>query len=121
MLDGSKQIDRYLVMSSPEVSAVDASTIEERLAECELVLIDFWAPWCAPCRALTPQLEEIAKRYTSALRVLKVNVDTAPDLAARYGVRTIPTLILFRDGTPTSQLVGLHSQRELSAWIQAAL
>lgn len=74
------------------------------------VLVDFWAPWCGPCRMQTPILEGLADELGDKGRIAKVNVDEAPSLAARYGVRSIPTLILFKDGKAAQQWVGLQQK-----------
>ena len=71
------------------------------------VLVDFFAPWCGPCRALAPALEGIAKSYDGRLKVVKVNVDDAPELAVKYRIRGVPTLMFFRGGEPADTLVGL--------------
>lgn len=71
-----------------------------------LVLVDFWAEWCGPCKALTPKLEEIAGEMGGKLTIAKVNIDDNPDAPSRYGVRSIPTMILFKDGKDVDQIVG---------------
>ena len=109
-------------MSAAEIQAIDSTSFNAYMANAiGAVLIDFWAPWCAPCRALAPHLEHVANQFASQLQVGKVNVDVAPDLAGRFGVRGVPTLILFKHGEPQAQLVGLHSEKELSAWLESAL
>jgi thioredoxin 1 len=90
-------------------------------AEADPVLVDFWAPWCGPCRALAPRLEQLAQQYEGRVPVGKLNVDEAPQLAAALGVRSMPTLILFKGGQIHSRLVGLHDERQLSSWVRAAL
>ena len=85
-----------------------------------VVLVDFWAPWCAPCKMQTPILERVASSVGSAAIIAKVNVDEAPELAARYGIRSIPTLILFKDGEIVQQFIGLQQEAGLVSAIQSA-
>src|SRR3954471_21859349 len=77
------------------------------------VLVDFWAEWCGPCRAMAPKLDEIASELKSKLAVMKVNVDENPVSPAKYGVRGIPTLILFKNGKEVEQLVGNHPKENI--------
>ena len=81
------------------------------------VLVDFWAEWCGPCRALAPKLEGVSGQYADSLRVVKLNVDEAPSVAQRYGIRGIPTLILFQQGEERARIVGAVDQGEISRTI----
>ena len=85
------------------------------------VLVDFWAPWCAPCHMVAPVVEELANEYEGKANFVKVNVDGAPMIAARYGIQSIPTLILFKDGKPMQQIVGFRPKSELKKHLDAAL
>ena len=85
-----------------------------------VVLVDFWAPWCGPCHMQTPILLDLARRLGAQATIAKVNVDEAPELAERFGIRSIPTLILFRNGQFWRQFVGVQSEASLAKAIQAA-
>lgn len=85
------------------------------------VLVDFWAEWCAPCRMVAPVVEKIAKDYSSQIKVGKLNVDENSETPQQYGVQGIPTLILFKDGQVTNQLVGYQSEQKLKSAIDSIL
>lgn len=103
--------------TSRVVHASDASFQADVLGSGTPVLVDFWAEWCGPCRSIAPMLEDVANERPDSLKVVKVNVDDNPATASRYGVRSIPTLILFRDGKPQSQRVGSLRRVELDALV----
>jgi thioredoxin 2 len=85
------------------------------------VVVDLWAPWCGPCRMISPALEEIARRRAGHLKIVKVNVDDHPDVSARFGVQGIPTLLLFDEGRLIDRAVGARGIDALENWIDAAL
>ena len=85
------------------------------------VLVDFWAEWCGPCVQIAPALEELANEYKDSLTVVKVNIAENPETPAKYGVRGIPTLILFKDGEIAATKVGAAPKRQLSEWISTSL
>ncbi len=97
-------------MSANINHASDSSFDADVLKGQEPVLVDFWAEWCGPCKALAPKLEEIAGEMSGKARIVKVDVDANPDTASKYGVRGIPTLVLFKSGKEVGRLVGNQSK-----------
>jgi thioredoxin 1 len=95
------------------VEISDQSFETEVLQSPVPVLIDFWAPWCAPCRAIAPVVEELAREYQGRVKIVKLNVDDNPQTPQRYGVRGIPNLILFQGGTVREQIVGAVPKKRL--------
>ena len=84
------------------------------------VLVDFWATWCGPCRMLSPVVEEVSREHENELTVGKVNVDDCPELAQKFGVMSIPTLILFKDGQPVDKRIGYMPKNELEQMLKKA-
>lgn len=105
-----------------EIKHADDASFEMNVLRSEKpALVDFWAPWCGPCRALGPVLEELAGRYGEVVDVVKVNIDENPKTAMRYGVRSIPTLLFISDGQVRETKVGLAPRDELAAMIDRHL
>ncbi len=101
---------------------ITEQTFEREVQNAALpVLADFWAAWCGPCRMIAPIVEELAREYEGRLKVAKIDVDENPDLASRYGIMSIPTLAVFKDGQVVSRIVGYTPKAELQRHIQAAL
>ncbi len=107
-------------MSKP-VAIDDANFAEVVLQAKTPVLVDFWAPWCGPCRMVAPVVDELAKEYDGRVSFGKVNVDDSPKIASQYGIMSIPTLILFKDGKPVSNIIGFRPKDELKQNLEAAL
>jgi thioredoxin 1 len=85
------------------------------------VLVDFWAEWCGPCKMIAPILDELASEYNGKVKIGKVNIEDQQDLAARYGIRAIPTLLIFKGGQVAEQIVGLKSKRDLKTMLDRAV
>ena len=105
-------------MGVSKVSDADFDT--EVLKSSEPVVVDFWAEWCGPCRMIAPALEEIAGTMNGKVKIVKLNVDENPATAAKYGVMSIPTLMLFKNGQLASRQVGAHPKQKLEQWITSS-
>jgi len=100
---------------------VDDSNFQSDVLDSDVpVVVDFWAEWCGPCKMIAPSLEEIATEMDGDVKITKLNIDENPDLAAQYGVRSIPTLVLFKNGEPASMQVGAKPKSALTDWIKGA-
>jgi thioredoxin 1 len=103
-------------MASPQIITLTQENFAaEVLQSPSPVLVDFWAEWCGPCKMIAPVLDELADEYTGKVKIGKVNIDQHQGIAAEYGVRAIPTLLLFSKGQVAEQMVGLRSKRDLKS------
>jgi thioredoxin 1 len=102
-------------------AATDDNFAGEVLKSDKPVLVDFWAPWCGPCKAIGPIVEELAQQYKDSVKVMKLNVDESQKTALNYNVRSIPTLILFKDGKMLDTIIGLVPKEKLEDFVKKGL
>ena len=108
-------------MASADIVKLTDEDFEAHAKTSPLLLVDFWAEWCGPCRMIAPILEELAKEYQGRLLIGKLNVDENRQTAARFGIRSIPTLLLFKNGSRVEQIVGAHPEASIKAKIDQLL
>lgn len=108
-------------MAHGKILKLTDADFEEKVKSEPLIVVDFWAEWCGPCRMVAPVLEELANEYSDRLAVGKVNVDENRQTAARFGIRSIPTLMFFRDGSRVDQVIGAHPKATIKAKIDHLL
>ncbi len=99
----------------------DQNFEDEVIKNEQAVLVDFWAPWCAPCRIVSPIIEELAKEYEGKLKVGKVNVDENPNTASRFGIMSIPSILVFKNGEPIKTMIGAQSKENFKKGIDEVL
>mgnify|MGYP000001637688 CR=1 FL=1 len=105
-----------------EVKHVGDGDFDQEVVNSDIpAIVDFWAPWCGPCRALGPMVEDLAAEYKGRVKVAKLNIDESPRTAEKYGVRSIPTLMLFKDGKLLDTLIGLVPKDKLEAFAKKGL
>ena len=107
-------------MSEP-IDVSDATFDAEVVQASVPVLVDFWAPWCGPCRMAAPIIHEVAEKYEGKAKVVKVNVDECPQVSSKYGIRSIPSLFIFKGGAVVDQAVGVQSAAQLSQMLDAQM
>jgi thioredoxin 1 len=115
-MDLRKLFEKRVVPGKPE-PVDDASFADVVLGSDQPVLVDFWAPWCAPCRLIGGLLEEVGPEYVGRLKIVKLNVDESPQTAARFGIRSIPTMILFKNGRAIETQTGALPLNPLRQWL----
>lgn len=106
---------------SDKITNLTSDTFKSAVAATTPVLVDFWAPWCGPCKAIAPVLEELAGDLEGKLQISKVNVDENDTIAAEYGIRAIPTMLLFKGGQVVEQIVGMMPKAALKAKLESHL
>ena len=108
-------------MSSTIVHVTDDSFEQEVINSDIPVLVDYWAEWCGPCKMIAPVLEEVAESYAGKVKICKVDVDSNKESAAKYGIRGIPTLMVFKDGSNTATKVGALSKTQLEEFVDSSI
>ena len=116
-----KQQNINNILNETPVMELTSQNFNQEIANNDLLLVDFWAEWCGPCKALGPILENIALEFEGKVAVKKINIDENPESPANFGIRSIPTIIMFKNGTVADTKIGLSSEVDLKNWINSHL
>lgn len=115
------KIGRRRIMGAATVAVNDSSFETEIAGHKGVAVVDFWATWCGPCRMIAPALDELATELAGKVKIAKVDVDEAPETASNFGIRSIPCLVLFKDGKEADRVVGAQSKAQLKTWMENAV
>ena len=119
--DEFKEIKKGVTVSELVAQADQGNWEKEVMQSSDLVMVDFWAVWCGPCRMVAPIVEELATEYAGKLKVMKLNTDEAPEVAGRYQIMSIPTILFFKNGQPVEKLVGARPKPQFKQIIDSLL
>ena len=109
-------------MSSENIVVLTSENFESEVGQFKgTVMVDFWAPWCGPCRMIAPIVEELAKEYQGKAKVAKLNTNEAPDIAGRFGIRSIPTIMFFKNGEKVQELIGAYPKSKINEKLASLL
>lgn len=115
---GGTQLSNHEVQMSDHITPITDATFEEEVLKSDTpVLVDYWAEWCGPCKAISPVLEDVAPGYAGKVKIVKMNIDENPNTPPKYGIRSIPTLMLFKNGAVDSTKVGGLNKAQLTEFL----
>ena len=104
-----------------DIMSINDGNFQELVIQSPIpVILDFWAPWCTPCKMIAPMLDDLAKEYGNKIKIYKIDIDENPDTPTKFNVTSIPTLILFKDGSPMDKMIGAVSKNKIKGMIDSA-